>query len=237
MHDATTRTRDLLIPKPPWLAALLISALLLSGVGCSSMNRAQKGGAIGAGAGAVVGGVIGKTQGHTTRGAVIGGAVGGTVGAIIGRQMDKQAKELEEELEGAEVARVGDGIQVTFDSAILFSFDSSTLSPASRTDLADLAASLLDYPNTEVQVIGHTDAVGTDSYNQALSERRAYAVERELTRLGVAGNRLWAIGMGESSPVADNATAYGRSQNRRVELSIHVSDEYIEQLEAEAAAD
>lgn len=237
MHHATTRTPEAPLPRPPWLAALLIAALLVGGIGCSSMNRAQKGGAIGAGAGAVVGGVIGKTQGRTTRGAVIGGAVGGTVGAVIGRQMDKQAKELEEELEGAEVARVGDGIQVTFDSAILFDFDSSTLRPGSRSDLANLASSLLDYPNTEVQITGHTDAVGSDAYNQRLSERRAYAVERELTRLGVAGSRLWATGLGESSPVADNTTAFGRQQNRRVELSIHVSDAYLEQLEAEAATD
>ncbi|QXD16580.1 OmpA family protein [Rhodocaloribacter litoris] len=210
---------------------IVAGALLLSG--CAGLNNTGKGAAIGAGAGAVIGGVIGKTQDKTAEGAIIGAAVGGAAGAIIGRQMDKQAEELEKELEGARVERVGEGIEITFDAAILFDFDSAALRPEARANLRDLAESLLKYPNTEVSIIGHTDAIGSEEYNQRLSERRANAAATYLIGLGVPPERIRAYGMGETAPIASNDTEAGRQQNRRVEVAIYASEEYRRQLEAE----
>jgi outer membrane protein OmpA-like peptidoglycan-associated protein len=223
--------KSLLQSKGLRLATFAVLAVVLLG-GCAQLSRTEKGAAIGAGAGAVVGGVVGKATGSTARGAVIGGMVGGTVGAVIGHQMDKQAKELEEKLgEAARVERVADGIQVTFDAAILFAFDSSDLSQEARNNLARLAQSLQEYDNTRITIVGHTDSVGSASYNQTLSERRAQAASSQLARMGVSNNRLTTIGMGFRDPVASNDNAFGRSQNRRVEVKIEVTEEYRRQLE------
>lgn len=208
------------------MAALLIVAV----GGCSSLNKAETGALIGATAGAVIGGVIGKTTADkTTSGVVIGAAVGGIAGGIIGAQMDKQAEELEGSLEGAEVERVGEGIIITFDSAILFAVDKSDLTAASRESLVNLAKSLEQYPNTNILIGGHTDATGSEAYNQALSERRAMAAAEFLAANGVKTNRLQVVGYGEANPVADNATAAGRAQNRRVEIAITASEEFQQQ--------
>lgn len=212
---------------------LAAAVLLTAAAGCSGSNKATDVGILGAGAGGVIGGVIGKSQDKTARGVLIGAAVGGTVGAIIGSQMDKQAEELDEELEGATVERVGEGIQITFDSNILFEFDSSELSAAAQQNLNDLAESLKDYDNTEILIAGHTDATGADDYNQALSERRAAAAAVYLHNQGIDGPRLEIVGHGESEPVASNDTDAGRQQNRRVEVAIVASEEYRRQLEEE----
>lgn len=211
----------------PLILALIFSLGL---AGCSSLSKTEKGAGIGAGAGAVVGGVIGKAKGNTAKGAIIGAVVGGAAGAVIGQQMDKQAKELEDDLEGAEVNRVGEGIQITFDSAILFGIDSSQLSSSSRTNLQDLAKSLAKYPNTNVVIVGHTDATGSDAYNQDLSERRASSTASYLVSQGVARNRITTLGRGESEPVASNDTETGRQDNRRVEVAIYASEEYREEV-------
>jgi outer membrane protein OmpA-like peptidoglycan-associated protein len=199
------------------LAALLIAANLTA---CAGMSNQQKGAVIGAGAGAAVGGVVGKHQGSTVKGAIIGAAVGGVAGAIIGAQMDKQAKELEQNIPGAVVERVGEGIQVTFASGILFPFDSDQLLPAARTNLNNLAQSLGKYPNTELLIAGHTDDVGTEQYNMDLSQRRAQSAARFLVQQGVMASRLRTVGLGESEPVASNVDAEGRQKNRRVEVAI-----------------
>lgn len=212
------------------LALLLVAGGVLTG--CANMSRTEKGAAAGAGAGAVVGGAVGKVAGSTAKGAIIGAVVGGTAGAIIGQQMDRQARELEEELEGATVERVGEGIQVTFDSAILFAFDSADLSAQARENLRQLAQSLQEYPNTEVLIAGHTDATGSESYNQRLSERRAGSAGDFLMRQGVQPRRITTIGKGELEPVASNETSTGREQNRRVEVAIFASEEYREELSA-----
>ncbi|MBX2818945.1 MAG: OmpA family protein [Rhodothermaceae bacterium] len=211
------------------LLVLLLSSTLLAG--CANMNNTGKGAAIGAGAGAAVGAIIGKATGKTATGAIVGAAVGGTAGAIIGRQMDKQAEELEQELEGAEVERVGEGIQITFDSAILFEVNSYTLSKSSQDNLSKLASSLNEYPNTELMIAGHTDSSGPEEYNQKLSEQRADAAATFLLKEGVQGGRLSIVGHGESQPVADNDSNFGRQQNRRVEVAIYASEEYREELE------
>jgi outer membrane protein OmpA-like peptidoglycan-associated protein len=206
----------------------LLAAFSLSG--CASLSSTQEGAIIGGGAGAVLGGVIGNQTGSTARGAIIGAAVGGAAGALIGRQMDQQAEALEEELPGATVERVGEGIQVTFDSGILFDFDSFSLRTAAQENLANLAASLLRYPDSEVLIVGHTDSSGADSYNQSLSENRAGAARDYLVREGVTPGRIRALGMGESEPVASNETEVGKQENRRVEVAIFASEEYRRRL-------
>ncbi len=211
------------------LAAL--SLLLVAGaglVGCAT--KAQTGAVIGAGGGAVVGGVIGKVAGSTAKGAIIGAVVGGAAGAIIGDQMDRQAKELDQNIKGATVERVGEGIQVTFASGLLYDFDSDVVKPEARTNLRELAASLHKYPDTDLVIIGHTDQVGTIDYNQALSERRARAAAAYLVSQGVSGARIDARGLGETEPIATNDTEAGRMANRRVEVAIFASKAYREKV-------
>lgn len=219
--------------RPPFTLLILLAALALISTGCASMNKTGKGAAIGASAGAVIGGIIGKKSDQTGKGAIIGATVGGAAGAIIGRQMDKQAEELEETLEGAEVERVGEGIQITFDSAILFDVNSSSLRLNAQENLNKLAQSLAEYPNTDLVIVGHTDATGTEAYNQKLSEQRAAAAANYLIQSGVAGPRLTMMGKGELEPIADNDSAAGRQQNRRVEIAIYANEAYRAQLEAQ----
>ncbi len=200
--------------------------LAFSLFGCASMSKTQEGAAIGGAAGAVLGGIIGNQTGSTARGAIIGAAVGGAAGVLIGRQMDEQAEALEEELPGAEIERVGEGIQVTFDSGILFDFDSYTLRAEAREHLTNLAESLNDYSDSEVLIVGHTDSSGADDYNQKLSEDRANAAGTYLFRAGVAPSRVKMTGLGETEPVASNDSEGGMQQNRRVEVAIFASEEY-----------
>jgi outer membrane protein OmpA-like peptidoglycan-associated protein len=212
-----------------FLAFLLVPALL--GVsGCASLSSTEKGAAAGAGAGGVIGGVIGSQTGSTARGAIIGAAIGGTAGAIIGNRMDEAAKELENDLPDATVERVGEGIVVTFDSGILFDFDSSSLRYLARRELDKLAGSLTDLEQTEVLVVGHTDSVGDSEYNQRLSERRAESAASYLALQGVSGDRIIVEGRGEGEPVASNETAAGRQENRRVEVAIYASEEYRKEM-------
>jgi outer membrane protein OmpA-like peptidoglycan-associated protein len=202
-----------------------VAATLLATTACASLNKKEEGAVIGAGAGAVVGGIVGHNTGSTARGAIIGAVVGGAAGAIIGHQMDQQAKELQQNIPGAKVSRVGEGIAVTFDSGLLFEFDSDRITSTAATNLRQLAMSLSKYPNTDLVIVGHTDAVGSDSYNQGLSERRARAAETFLVSEGVTRSRLQAMGRGESEPIASNDTDGGRATNRRVEVAIFANAE------------
>ncbi len=222
MHSLIQRHTTLLI------LILFVGGMSLSG--CASLSNTEKGAAAGAGTGAVVGGVIGNATGSTAKGAIIGAVLGGAAGAIIGQQMDKQAADLEDDLEGAEIERVGEGIQITFDSGILFGFDSAELRPEARENLTTLAQSLNEYPQTDVVIIGHTDSKGTDVYNQGLSERRAGSASDYLMAQGISSSRITTMGKGESEPVADNETEAGRAQNRRVEIAIFASEEYREEV-------
>ena len=201
------------------LAASILCLTLVSG-GCASMNKTEKGAAGGAAAGAAVGGLIGKAAGSTAKGAILGAVVGGAAGAAIGHRMDRQAEELGAELPNAAVERVGEGIQVTFDSGILFDVDSDVLRQASQDNLSNLAQSIADYEGTRILVVGHTDSTGSDSYNESLSERRANAARTYLLRQGVASDRIEAVGRGEAEPVATNDSSEGRQENRRVEVAI-----------------
>jgi outer membrane protein OmpA-like peptidoglycan-associated protein len=207
--------------------SLALAVLIPLGMGgCASLNSTGQGAAIGGGAGAAVGAIIGNQTGSTARGAIIGAVVGGTAGAIIGRRMDQQAAELAAQIPGAEVVRIGEGIAVIFDSGLLYDFDSDAVRPAARTNLENLAASLQQYPDSEVLIVGHTDNVGSASYNQGLSRRRAEAAASVLRNEGIATGRIRTDGRGFSEPVATNETDEGRSQNRRVEVAIFASEEY-----------
>lgn len=201
--------------------ALVMAALL---AGCASMSSKQKGATIGAGVGAGVGGVIGNQTGSTARGAIIGAVVGGAAGAIIGHQMDQQAKEIQVAIPGARVERVGEGIQVTFASGLLYDFDSDQVRPDAAINLRNLAASLKKYPNTDALIVGHTDAVGADDYNMRLSEKRSSAASRFLSAEGVASSRLRTSGRGELEPIATNESEAGRQANRRIEVAIVASE-------------
>lgn len=214
------------------LVVLLSAALLLGG--CSSLSNTQKGAAIGTGAGAAAGAAIGKAAGGTAEGAIIGAVVGGTAGAIIGKRMDKKAEELDQELENAEVERVGEGIKVTFDSGILFEFDSADIQGKAEENLTGFAQTMRDFEESNILIVGHTDAKGSEDYNQRLSENRAQSAANFLIRQGLTGDRITTTGKGESEPVATNDTEAGRQQNRRVEVAIYANKEYRERVKKQA---
>ena len=201
------------------MSGLVVAAIALNA--CASLNNKEKGGIIGASGGAVIGGAIGKANGSTAKGAILGAVVGGAAGMIIGNQMDKQAAELKQNIPGAVVERVGEGIQVTFDSGLLFDFDSDVVRTEARTNLRNLAASLDKYPGSDLLIAGHTDSVGTDAYNLALSQRRSEAAVAYLSSQGVSRSRMTSRGLGETEPVAANDSDAGRSKNRRVEVAIY----------------
>ena len=203
---------------------MVVALLVVSIAGCGTWKKRDQGVVIGAGAGAVIGGLIGDKAGNTALGAIIGAAVGGAAGAYIGNYMDKQAAEIERDLEGARVERVGEGIKITFDSGILFDINSSTLQPAAKTNLTNLATILNKYEDTEVLVEGHTDATGTNDHNLDLSMRRAQSVANHMTTLNVLSNRFRIMGYGEDQPIADNSSSAGRQANRRVEIAIFAND-------------
>jgi outer membrane protein OmpA-like peptidoglycan-associated protein len=174
-----------------------------------------------------VGAVVGNAAGSTAKGAIIGAAVGGVAGAIIGSQMNDRAETLAQELDNATIERVGEGILVTFDSGILFGFDSSSLQAQARKNLSDLARVLAeDSDDYELLVAGHTDDSGADAYNQTLSERRAAAASDYLATQGIPGAQIRIRGLGEMEPVASNETSSGQEANRRVEVAIFASAEY-----------
>ncbi|MBI3790627.1 MAG: OmpA family protein [Gemmatimonadetes bacterium] len=201
------------------LALLPLAGSLLLG-GCASLGKKGEGGLIGAGVGGAAGAAIGHAIGSTTRGAIIGAVVGGAAGMVIGSRMDEQAKQIAQDIPGATVSRVGEGIAVSFASSLLYDVDSDQIRAEAGTNLRHLAESLGKYPNTDILIVGHTDATGTTSHNQALSERRATAATTYLAAQGVAATRLKASGRGELEPVGSNDTAEGRQANRRVEVAI-----------------
>lgn len=189
-----------------------------------------RGATIGAGAGAVLGNVV-SGSGDRTKGGLIGAAIGATVGGLIGRQMDQQEAELRRQMAGTgvEVQRQGDTIRLQAPENITFDTNRADVKPQFQPVLTQLAQSIRQYPGTVVQIEGHTDATGSAPYNQTLSENRAEAVRSNLTQRGVEPNRLIAVGYGMTRPVADNATAQGRAQNRRVEVLIVPTQEQAQQ--------
>jgi outer membrane protein OmpA-like peptidoglycan-associated protein len=208
------------------LMAVLSSSLIFSGC---SLSKSVKGGAIGTAAGGAAGAVIGRVSGNTAMGAVIGATVGGVTGAIIGNQMDKQAAEIKKEIPGVAVQRVGEGIVIEFTSDVLFAFDAANLKPAARDNLDKLVIILNKYPDTNIEIHGHTDSKGAEAYNQTLSERRTNTVSSYLVNKSIDNQRLTSIGYGETQPKYSNETADGRSRNRRVEFAITANAKMIKE--------
>ena len=219
------------------LLCIMLSATLLVGTtGCSSftMNNTTKGALIGTGGGAAVGARVGALAGGAKGaaiGAVIGTAVGATAGTLIGRKMDKQQQELEQ-IEGAQVEEVVDqnnlqAIKVTFNGGILFATNKSDLSGTAKQSLSEFAVSLMNNPQTDIVINGHTDNTGTRAVNDRLSKERAQAVANYLIGSGVASNRMTINGLAYDFPIADNSTEAGRAQNRRVEIYITANEAMI----------
>ncbi|UNY98076.1 OmpA family protein [Zhouia spongiae] len=214
-------------------SSLVIVSISLM-VSCSAIQNAnseQKGTAIGAASGAAIGGVIGNNvgKGNSVLGAIIGAAVGGVVGNRIGHKMDRQAEDIKAAIPGAEVTRVGEGINVTFDenSGVKFAFDSDKIQPQGLETLKKMAEVFVEYDDTNILVEGHTDSSGADAYNMSLSQKRANSVVNYLVNQGIDKSRFTVKWYGETQPKYDNATAEGRSKNRRVELGIVASQEMI----------
>lgn len=219
------------------LTVLLSVALVFSATGCASWSKTANGGLIGGGAGAAIGAGIGVLLGGDAESAAIGAAlgagVGGGAGAIIGNRMDKKAEELAA-LEAAKVEEVTDvnglkGIKVTFDSGILFGFNSSNLSDESKETLGKFADTMKDMTETDITIYGHTDNVGTEEANQKASAKRADAVATYLKKCGMDKDRIITQGMSFSMPVASNDTEEGRAQNRRVEIYITANENMIKE--------
>ncbi len=218
-----------------YLTLILFAFMLFGCSAAKNANNKQKGAVIGAAGGAVIGGVIGNNvgKGNTVLGAIIGGVVGGVAGGYIGDRMDRQAERIEEEVPGAVVNRVGEGINVTFteDAGVYFDTNKSAVKGTSAATLDKLAGIFKEYPKSVILVEGHTDSAGPEDYNMNLSKSRAVSVTNYLVSQGISADRFTTKWYGENQPKADNATAEGKAQNRRVELGIIAS----EALKEEAA--
>src|ERR1051325_465270 len=203
------------------LAALFTAACATTSTDPNDPNgKAKRGAGVGAAAGAIVGAIIGNQSGSTRTAAVIGAAAGAAIGAAIGHKMDKQQEELKQ-IPGVEVTRPAENeIAVQLTNDILFDFNSSALRSESRETLRELANNFRQYPDEEVSVEGHTDNVGSDEYNQRLSEQRAFSVRDYLVDQGMPTERVSAVGFGKTQPKATNDTPEGRQVNRRVEIHI-----------------
>jgi outer membrane protein OmpA-like peptidoglycan-associated protein len=208
------------------IALLTVVLFLAACVSPDDPNRRTKqGAATGAAAGAVAGGVVGHQSGEKGTGAVVGAVVGAAVGAAIGHRMDQQQKELQQ-IQGVEVTRPAeDEIAVSVKNDILFDFNSSSLRSEARRTINDMSEVFARYPDTTITVEGHTDAIGSNDYNQNLSEQRAEAVASYIRGQGVDRSRLISRGFGKTDPVATNDTPEGRQLNRRVEIHVKANPE------------
>lgn len=183
-------------------------------------NARAKGGAV---MGAMIGGFAGAASGGDDKlaKAVVGAAAGAALGGAIGNSLDNQASELRAQMSpNTRITNTGNALVVTMPQDILFATDSASLRPDLQGDLRAVAANLVRYPASRVQVVGHTDNTGSAAYNQDLSERRAQSVASVLVSNGVQYNRVSSYGRGFNQPIASNATPEGRAQNRRVEITI-----------------
>lgn len=189
----------------------------------SNPNQRTKEGALtGAAIGAGLGILTGDGGKDKLDRAVVGAAIGGLAGGVIGHNLDRQAAELQAEINDSRIRIINEGSQlrVVMPEGLLFAVDSASVMPSIQNDLYAVADNLNRYPNSRVEIIGHTDNTGSAAYNQDLSQRRAMAVSAVLRNAGVSGGRLVAYGRGEDVPVASNLTPEGRAQNRRVEILI-----------------
>jgi outer membrane protein OmpA-like peptidoglycan-associated protein len=200
--------------------AIYISAFLML-AGCKTMNKTQMGTAGGVAVGATVGAIVGK---NSVVGALIGAAVGGTAGYFIGKSMDKQANELKQNIPNAQIERVGEGINLTFDSGLLFALDSDALSDSAKENITKAAEVFKKYPDTYLLIEGHTDDTGSDDHNMKLSKRRANSVSNFLKGKGISSERITTKWYGEAQPKFPNDNEGNRKLNRRVEVGIYAND-------------
>ncbi|MCL8006169.1 OmpA family protein [Gelidibacter japonicus] len=212
------------------IALLFMITTLVSCDATRNASNKQKGTVIGAGSGAVIGGVIGNNVGsknNSALGAIIGAVVGGVAGNYIGDRMDRQAERIEEEIPGAQVERVGEGINVVFDesSGVYFDTNKYAINSASAATLRKLAGIFKEYPDTNILVEGHTDSTGPDAFNMTLSKQRAQSVTSFLSGQGISSGRFTTNWYGPNQPKYDNSTAEGRAKNRRVELAIIANEQ------------
>lgn len=219
--------------KSPALA-LLVSTALLSGcttnpnTGQSEASNAGIGAGLGAAGGAIIGLITGDNSKERRKNALIGAGIGAVAGGGVGYYMDQQEKKLRQDLasENVDIQRVGNDIILNMDQSITFASNSATPRSSSWDAIDTVANVLKEYEKTTVDVSGHTDSVGADSYNQQLSERRALSVADALTDRGILTQRVLIAGYGESRPIATNDTAEGRQTNRRVEIRlVPITDE------------
>ncbi len=202
---------------------IYILSIVLIFASCNTTKKTQ-GAIIGGAVGSAAGGLL--TKNNRAVGIILGAAVGGISGGLIGAYMVKAAKDIEKDLdEVASVERIGEGIVVSFDSGLLFDYDKYALRNETRKNLNALAESLLEYDETEVKILGHTDSTGDAVYNQDLSYNRAMEVTEYLSGQGVSLKRLSVLGFGETDPVSTNETEAGRQLNRRVEVVLIASDD------------
>ncbi|MEJ2602864.1 MAG: OmpA family protein [Gammaproteobacteria bacterium] len=201
------------------LLVLVSAAIVLAG--CAGMNNQQRG-AIG---GAVAGAAAGALVSDNIWGVLIGAAVGGTAGTLIGKHMDEQARELAQAVPTAEVQRVGEGINMTFASGLVFPINSAELQESYKDDLRAAAEVFAKYDDTNILVEGHTDDTGPDTYNMTLSGKRAQTVASYLQSQGISASRITTEAFGENQPKYPNDSEANRSKNRRVELAIYANED------------
>ncbi len=210
---------------------LLAAGLVVAMAGCTTNpntgEQSVSKTAIGAGAGAAVGAAAGALISNDWKGALIGAGIGAAAGGGIGYLMDEQEREFERRLAQTEVdirreqnSQGQESILLTVPESVSFANDSATISTSFYSTLDEVAATLVQYPDSRITIAGHTDSNGTEQYNQDLSQRRANAVANYLISRGVSPSRVTAVGMGENQPVASNETSYGRAENRRVEIRV-----------------
>jgi outer membrane protein OmpA-like peptidoglycan-associated protein len=200
----------------------LAVATVIALTGCTYNNGTPNQPATGALIGGATGAVIGHAVGHDTKSTIIGGAVGAAVGGAIGSNIAQQQRELDQQLagSGAVVTNTGTELRVILPEDVTFRTGSATVATSFLPALREVARSLNAHPQSRVRVVGHTDNVGSAAYNDQLSTERALAVARVLVRYGVSTNRITYSGRGFREPIASNANAAGRAQNRRVEIVI-----------------
>lgn len=215
--------------------SLVIAVIFSFTVSCTAVknsNKTQRGAGIGVAAGALVGGLIGGNIG----GALIGAAIGGAAGGLIGNHMDKQADMIEEAVPGAEVKRVGEGIQIVFDdkSGVNFALNSAELTADAKKNLDAITEVFIEFPDTKLMIEGHTDDTGADDYNMKLSVRRAQSVANYFKAKGVSASRFSVEGFGETAPRFPNDSDVNRVKNRRVEIGVAANDKMIQDAKAQA---
>ena len=227
----------------------IAASMAMVGAGCETTrkaNKTQKGAAIGTASGAVIGGVIGNNVGNknnTVLGSIIGAVVGGVAGGIIGNKMDRQAEAIKSEIPGAEVTRVGEGINVVFNeknpdgskAGVYFGTNMSNINSNSQLALDKLVKVFKAYPETNILIEGHTDDVGGAAYNETLSQKRATTVGNYLKAAGISASRLTIKWYGETQPKVENTSDANRAENRRVKFAITANDKMKEEAAREAA--